>query len=69
MSIERAWIPRFDPVPTMHLKKKESKRGRERKEDTESERVKGRMEGKKKEEKNDFLPTEVLSTQVKDTWI
>lgn len=58
-------IPRFDPVPTMHLKKKA--REKERKEETEREREKGRMEGKKKEKKLVFLPTVVLSTQVKDT--
>lgn len=56
MCIEIAQIPRFDPVPTMHLKKKKkSKRERERKEETEREREKGRMEGKKKEKKLVFF--------------
>lgn len=51
MSIEIAQIPRFDPVPTMHLKKKAREKGRDRK----REREKGRMEGKKKEKKLVFF--------------
>lgn len=49
-------------------KKKARKEERERKTQKEGERKEG-WKGKKKEEKNGFLPTVVLSTQVKDTWI
>lgn len=64
MSIEIAQIPRFDPVPTMHLKKK--KKAREKGRDRKRERE--RKDGREKERKKiGFLPTVVLSTQVKDT--
>lgn len=66
MSIEIAQIPRFDPVPTMHLKKKKQERKREKGRDRKRERE--RKDGREKERKKiGFLPTVVLSTQVKDT--